>query len=99
MADENEPTQDMMMQSLAGHIAAQRFLLENLWTLLISTDDVPMQTLKKSAKKSYEQFSEYISSASEAGDIRRQEIAEHGLHHLESFWLSIEDRMRRGSAG
>jgi hypothetical protein len=96
MAEDPTPDIDSLMSSLAGNLAAQKFLLENMYTLLMASDDAPMRTLRATAKKSYEQFRDYIEAADKQGDLRRRGIAEHGLHHLEEFWLGVEGRMKKG---
>ena len=82
--------------AVAGALAAQNFLLENVYAMFLVRDRNPVEACRTTARECRRQFEDLPPS--NPGEVDQDEgcrITRQGLHHLERFWASVESRLQK----
>lgn len=83
------------VDSLAGAITAQNFILQNLWALILSGDSDPTAAAQATGREMLRQFEDLpVTNPGEGEANRNFRITQHGIHHLERFWANVEGRLQ-----
>lgn len=86
--------QDDTIESIAGALTAQHFLLQNLYATLLSNDENPIETCQTTAREMLRQYTSIPSTNVEPTGAEGERIIQHGARHLERFWETVEGRLR-----
>ncbi len=89
--------EDETRVAIAGALTAQRFILENIYALILAQDANPPLAARRTAAEMLRQFEDLPSTSDPAApDTAEGEgyaIIQHGVHHLERFWVGVERRL------
>lgn len=77
---------------IGGVLSAQKFILENLYALILANDADPIGAARTTATEMKRQF-----ALPARGPIQPREVEtamlNHGAHHLDRFWVGVEQRL------
>lgn len=98
-ASNDRAMSDAEMDRISGAISAQRFLLENLYALLI---DLSPHAEERARDIAYDMLNKFktlpVRNRGDLQDFEAAIIREHGLQHLESFMTSLISRFSQSNA-
>ena len=84
--------------AICGTFTAQRFILENLYALILAQQPDPIAAAQHMGAEMLRQFEDIPSRTdptAPADDAKWDfAITQHGVHHLERFWDGVEGRLR-----
>ena len=85
---------DEFAEAVAGALAAQGFVLENLYALLLASDADPVRACQATAHRMREDFSSLQATGVQVmTDDEVNRIKRHALDRLERFWNGVERRL------
>jgi hypothetical protein len=85
------------LDQIAGAITAQRFMIENLYALIISRDADPLVASKATAENMLRQFNLAPVGKFEPSD-QVYAIHQHAIEYMELFWNSVQERLKTARA-
>lgn len=85
---------DEFADAVAGALAAQGFVLENLYALLLAGDRDPVAACHATAQRMLKDFSGLQATGVQSiTDDEVNRIRRHALDRLERFWGGVERRL------
>jgi hypothetical protein len=85
---------DEFAEAVAGTLAAQGFVLENLYALLLAGDPDPAGACRRTAQTMLRDFGNLRATGVQAmADDEVSRIRQHALNRLERFWNGVEHRL------
>lgn len=89
--------------AISGALTAQRFIMENIYALILAQDPNPVLAAQRTGAEMLRQFEDVPSTndpaAPQSAIDEGYAVIQHGVHHLERFWIGVERRLagsRRG---
>lgn len=91
---------DEQREAIAGALAAQGFILENLYALLLGGDADPVAACRATGDAMLRDFAALRENSEEAlASAGIQRVLRYGQAELERFWAAVEDRLAPGAGG
>ena len=88
--------------AISGALTAQRFIMENIYALILAQDADPVAAAKRTGAEMLRQFEDLPANTAPgapAVDADAMAITQHGVHHLERFWVGVERRLEGARRG
>ncbi len=80
------------LHHFSGALTAQRFLLENLWALLLAQHPDPLDALAHTRDEMLRQME--IPNPRSVASPETFVVLQHATDQMERFWRAVEDRLR-----
>lgn len=82
-----------ILDDIYGKITAQRFVMENLYAVILATNSDPLASARRTRDEMLRQFELPAINAADVADEGGYAVSQIALHHLESFWDAVEQRL------